>query len=115
MQPLQRGCDNNPQINAKQPLADLLRSNPLARLVILAGETTEDRADMNGPYAHRGIQEVYFPLIRGTDLASRVLVCNYTKGGTLRESHRKMFADYSNRMDDEPLTSCPDGAWGWHP
>ena len=55
--------------------ATWLKSNPNARLVVLSGSITQQQSS-------KGIQQIYFDPIRfaapGTDIRSRVLVCNYS-------------------------------------
>lgn len=103
------GCDR--QIGASNILYNWLVNNPNARLVILAGKVTRDIDTASNGYAHKGIQEIYFPRIRqNAGVASRVLVCNYNSVG-----HTPMFDTYKNRIDDNPITSCPNGGTGWRP
>jgi hypothetical protein len=101
------GCDR--ELKAGDALYNWLNSNKNARLVILAGSVTRDIDTKVGNYAHQGIQQVYFPRLRSSGISSRVMVCNYDYG------HETMFTKFRNRIDDNPLTSCPEGKTPWHP
>jgi hypothetical protein len=94
-----------------QVLANWLSANPDNRLVILAGETTRDEGSRNGPYAHRGIQEVYFGEIRGRRIRDQVTVCNYDQMG-----HRDVWVQFRHLVDQAPITtSCPTAPNGTQP
>lgn len=87
-----------------------LKSNPNAKLVILAGEATE-------PDGHRGIQEAYFNDLRNNGgPRDRVLVCNYN--GMNHTAVFTNFKDAINRPPALPLdeADCPGTEnWAWHP
>lgn len=126
---LSTGCDNE-LVDGKRPgviLAEWLKANPSARLVILAGDLTADVSRPRDGHAHAGIQNVYFNDMRrlGVD-RSRVLVCNYSVPGTnvnsnssLNRSHNIMY-DKSRPFIQSAPTSCPSLSGinyqgSWHP
>jgi hypothetical protein len=85
-------------------LAGWLRSNRANRLVILAGKTTADYRNRDNGYGHAGIQNAWFPRIRGHAIARQVVVCNYDRMG-----HEDVFKKFAGKMNDAPITrsTCP--------
>jgi hypothetical protein len=120
------GCDNRMlQVGptsaftyetAGQILANWLRDNPSARLVVMAGDVTADSLHPVNGYGHAGIQNFYFNAIRaaGSGPRSRTLVCNYSVPGTnvrdnnsLENSHHVMYRQTNPFIQQGALTSCP--------
>ncbi len=105
-------CDAT--IGASAALASWLSSNPGNRLVIMAGyETADYRHPVNG-YAHAGIQNYYFPSIRGRAIANQVLVCNVETNG-VPWSHQDTYTNYAWMISQPPPSTCPSNFLGWHP
>jgi hypothetical protein len=108
---------------ASRILQNWLLSDARNQLIIFAGKVTRDvgRPTVIGgrKFYHRGIQEVYFPRIRGTATSSRVTVCNYD--GMSHEDTWINFRDQQNHYPPK-LTRCPTAPDGtgpsaapWHP
>jgi hypothetical protein len=94
---------------------DWLAQRSSNRLLILAGEVTRDAPTASGNVAHRGIQEALFRDIRGTRLASQVLVCNYN-----RLDHQGVLRKFKHIVAEPRRSSCPRAAndtfsRGWSP
>jgi hypothetical protein len=99
------GCDK--QINSSQILANWLVSSEANRLVIMAGALTqEDGAE--------GIQDVYFPDIRGRSIADQVLVCNMDTN-KFGWGHNDVVKNYAWMIGQSAPGACPSGFFGWHP
>jgi hypothetical protein len=103
-------CDS--QIGASSVIRAWPQSNPSAQLLIIAGEKTAD--PMNPSWAggpiHRGIQDFYFPQIRGTAEAQRVTVCNFDS-----LNHYDAYNNYKSYMTGN-FRGCPPGTNAiWHP
>ncbi len=103
------GCDAS--VGASNALADWLSSNPANRLVIMAGVATADYSHPINGYAHAGIQNVYFPQIRGRSIAAQVLVCNVENNG-VPWSHEDVIKGYAWMIAQPPPSSCPSGFFG---
>jgi hypothetical protein len=93
-------CDQ--RIGASQVIANWLRSNPSAELMIIAGSVTATNR-------HAGIQKYYFGSIRGTDLVNRVLVCNDDNADHPTALLR------NKTLIRYPLSQCPSWTYGWRP
>lgn len=105
-----------PGINFSTVLHDWLTKNPTAHLAILAGYVTADTDHANGQYAHQGLQQAYFPQLRGPDISPRVTVCNYDG-----MNHTDVWTKFQSSANQAPIQSaCPkDGDKAadalWHP
>jgi hypothetical protein len=102
-------CDD--QLAAGATYAAWLRQNPNARLVVIAGTLTQQSAS-------KGIQQIYFQPIRnvavGTNLRSRVTVCNY---GNL-DHYKAYHAGQYWIKNPIGANSCPTLNYNgtrWHP
>lgn len=105
-------CDT--KIGVSDVLASWLSSNPNNRLVIMAGVATADYGNKKNGYAHAGIQNVYFPKIRGRAIANQVLVCNVENNG-VPWSHSDTYTKYAWMISQPPPSVCPSNFLGWHP
>jgi len=99
------GCDAT--VGSSQVLANWLASNASNRLVIMSGALTQAQ------FSH-GIQNVYFPAIRGHAIAQQVLVCNVSNNG-VGWSHRDVIKGYAWMISQPAPSVCPSNFLGWHP
>ena len=104
------GCDAHMipnTITSSQLLANWLGSSSVNRLVIMAGALTQANSA-------QGIQDVYFPDIRGHSIASQVLVCNLVTNGQ-GWSHNDVMKGYAYMIALPAPSNCPSNFLGWHP
>jgi hypothetical protein len=108
------GANCDTKVGASDVLATWLASSPTNRLVIMAGAATADYKHPVNGYAHAGIQNVYFPKIRGRAIANQVLVCNVETNG-VPWSHSDTYTNYASMINQPPPSTCPSNFLGWHP
>lgn len=111
----QMSCDR--ARGAGEVLANWLRFNPRAHLVVISG------SDVSQQESSKGIQEVYFNAIRkaGGNLSSRVLTCNYLIGHENAYFASRYWIQHQigSTRNACPWLSIGPAVWkpqaGWHP